>query len=80
MTSLGPTYNGLDQNYDFIYEALLEGATVYLRIANYNNSGLTYNFLVTHWTLDQSAGLVLYNETTNYLVFSNGSYHTNSGK
>lgn len=73
-----PSYNGLDQNYDFIYEALLEGATVYLRIAD----GLTgINALVTSWFLDPSYGLILYASVGGYhetFEFTNGSYHTAS--
>lgn len=69
-----PSYNGLDQNYDFIYEALLEGATVYLRIANYYN-GLTVNLLVTSWMLEPGYGLILSTDNGNF-EFTNGSYHT----
>ena len=82
MTS-APTYEGLDQNYDFIYEALLEGATVYLRINNFNNSGMTAYALVASWLLDPSHGLVLFamvNDGIEIFEFTNGSYHTVSEK
>lgn len=74
-----PNYEGLDQNYDFIYEALLEGATVYLRINNFNNSGVTVYALVTSWLLDPSQGLVLFamvSDGIEIFEFTNGSYHT----
>lgn len=74
-----PSYEGLDQNYDFIYEALLEGATVYLRIANCFGDGLTANVLVTSWLLDPSYGLVLeaiIDGSTQVFEFTNGSYHS----
>ena len=79
-----PTYNGLDQNYDFIYDALLEGATVYLRISNYFGDGLTtMNALVTEWILYPYDGLLLkavIEGDVQYFGFSNGSYHTKSDK
>ena len=84
MVASTPIINGLDQNYDFIYEALLDGATVYLRIANYHGDGITVYALVTSWVLDPSYGLTLMatiDGINQYFEFTNGSYHTpGSGK
>ena len=77
MGAAAPTFNGLDQNYDFIYDALLDGATVYLRISQ--PDGYISNAIVTSWFLVPSYGLILcttidglYQE----LAFTNGSYHS----
>lgn len=82
MATLEPLFEGLDQNYDFIYEALLEGATVYLRISE---GDFILNCLVTSWLLDPGYGLFLYAtpsgaSSTTEFVFTNGSYHTASEK
>ena len=74
-----PSYNGLDQNYDFIYEALLEGATIYLRIANLYGDGITVYVRVTSWYLNPSYGLILgaiIDGSYQEFSFTNGSYHT----
>ena len=76
--SFGPEFEGLDQNYDHIYEALREGATVYLEIYD-EWEGITCNCLVTSWILAPDYGLILYasiwgNCPTEF-AFTNGSYH-----
>ena len=74
-------FEGLEQNYDHIYEALLEGATVYLTIDNYEDYPV--NCLVTSWLLDPGYGLILFATLPGesypmYFALRNGSYHTAS--
>lgn len=71
---------GLDQNYDFIYEALLKGASVYLHLVPSSsaameqsaaNSAPSYTLieeyaLVTAWILDNIRGLFLNARFGNY--------------
>lgn len=82
--SVVPSYTltGLDQNYDFIYDALLKGASVYLHLVpnttSVNNATVAVAVqkpsytpieeyaLVTAWTLDTINGLALKANFINY--------------
>ena len=77
-------YDELEKNYDPIYEALIAGGVVCLKI-NYSDVGSFYsnnmqsgydgyvNFMVTCWYMDYD-GLNIVCPTGERLTFSNGSY------
>ena len=81
VTMIGESFNGTDQNYDPIYEALLEGQTVYVRI-NIPDYGRTVVCNVLMWQIWPGEGFQLCiwgNNEPMYLGFTNGSYHGSGG-
>ena len=75
------TYAEINQNYDYIYDALISGAPVWIA-CNYNNVsnmpenvGLDgyFRFMVTQWYISGS-GLTIVCPDESLLVFPNGSY------
>lgn len=93
----GPTSSykitGLGQNYDFIYEALLKGASVYLHLVPFLSATpkdkietpIEEYALVTAWMLNSIEGLFLNARFVDYIekqqfLFPNGSYNTPSGE
>ena len=80
-------YREIEQNYDPIYETLVEGGVVWMDIDFITECGgyewpenTLYtghnHFMVTQWTLCH-AGLVIVcpDEERSWIVFPNGSYH-----
>lgn len=77
-------YVELSQNYDPIYDTLVNGGVVWIHL-NYNQTDANWpemagqdgyiRFMVTMWLID-SAGLVVFTPNGNELVFPNGSHHT----
>ena len=64
-------YNELDNNYDYIYDVLSAGGTVWLRI---NKNGKYTNKLVVEWEIT-SSGLILYDVEGIDYTFPNGSHN-----
>ena len=64
-------YKELENNYDYIYDVLSAGGTVWLRI---NRKGKYSNFLVVGWEIT-SSGLILHDAAGNNYTFPNGSHN-----
>lgn len=64
-------YNELDNNYDYIYDVLSAGGTVWLRI---NKNGKYTNKLVVMWEIT-SSGLILCDAEGIDYTFPNGSHN-----
>lgn len=93
MSSAGNTINSfnyveLSQNYDPIYDTLVNGGVVWMHL-NYNQTDADWpegtgedgylRFMVTQWFVYAGEGLVILGPDGNSgLVFPNGSHHTAS--
>jgi hypothetical protein len=90
MASAGNTidsfnYAELSQNYDPIYDTLVNGGVVWMHL-NYNNTDADWpyaagedgyiRFMVTQWAVIPGMGLVIPCPDGDPLVFPNGSHHT----
>lgn len=79
-------YAELSQNYDPIYDTLVNGGVVWMHL-NYNQTDASWpemtgqdgyiRFMVTQWLVDY-VGLVVFAPDGTVLIFPNGSHHTAS--
>lgn len=77
-------YTELSQNYDPIYDTLVNGGVVWMHL-NYNQVDVDWpsmtgtdgyiRFMVTQWVIADGAGLVIFCPDDSVLIFPNGSHH-----
>lgn len=77
-------YAELSQNYDPIYDTLVNGGVVWIHL-NYNQTDANWpymtgtdgyiRFMVTQWLIEDGTGLVIFCPDDGALVFPNGSHH-----
>lgn len=82
-------YAELFQNYDPIYDTLVNGGVVWIHL-NYNNTDVDWpertgedgylRFMVMQWAVAPGMGLVILSPDGVPLVFPNGSHHTSRPK